>query len=285
MKTDTMPPDMPPDPDDDQAKSAMPPPIPGEIPDDIHADELIDDTEDIPEVEPMSEIGRLTGVFFEPKKAFADIARRPRWWWPLIITGLLGMVFFYLVGQRVGFEETARQQIMQSSAAQNMTPQQFENSVRLVATVLRYVSYITPLISVAFVFVAAVFLMFLFDVLLQAKIGLKRMMAIVSYSYLPSGISAVLSTVVLYLKPDPSDFDLNNPLAFNLAAFLNSDTPGWLMGLGRSIDLFGIWVILLLAIGVSTASRKVSMGTAIGMLMIPALIIVGLRVLQGLQAG
>lgn len=276
---------MPPDPRDEQAKSAAPPPIPDEIPEEIHVEDLIDDTEDIPQVEPMSEIGRLTGIFFEPKKAFADIARRPHWWWPLIITGLLGMAFFYLVGQRVGFEETARQQLMQSAATQQMTPQQFNNAVRLTATVLRYVSYITPLISVAFVFIAAVFLMFLFDVILQAKIGLKRMMAIVSYSYLPTGISAILSAVVLYLKPDPSDFDLNNPLAFNLGAFLSSEAPGWLVGLGRSVDLFGIWVILLLALGISTASRKVSMGTALGMLMLPTLIIVGLRVLQGMQAG
>jgi len=28
---------------------------------------------------PLSEAGRITGVFFEPKKAFADIGARPRW--------------------------------------------------------------------------------------------------------------------------------------------------------------------------------------------------------------
>jgi hypothetical protein len=38
-----------------------------------------------PQAQGMSEISRLAGVFFEPKKAFADIAARPRWIVPLLL--------------------------------------------------------------------------------------------------------------------------------------------------------------------------------------------------------
>jgi hypothetical protein len=33
----------------------------------------------------MNELSRLIGVFFEPKKAFADIAQTPHWLVPLLI--------------------------------------------------------------------------------------------------------------------------------------------------------------------------------------------------------
>ena len=46
--------------------------------------------ENVSAVEPqpsgMSELSRLSGVFFEPAKAFEDVAARPSFWVPLILT-------------------------------------------------------------------------------------------------------------------------------------------------------------------------------------------------------
>ena len=41
----------------------------------------------------MSEAGRIAGIFFSPGKAFADIARRPRWWVPVLLIAILGTVY------------------------------------------------------------------------------------------------------------------------------------------------------------------------------------------------
>jgi hypothetical protein len=49
---------------------------------------------------------------------------------------------------------------------------------------------------------------------------------------------------------------------FNVGAYLNPDSPAALRALGTSIDLFSLWILVLLAIGVSAAGRKVSFGKA-----------------------
>ena len=68
--------------------------------------------------------------------------------------------------------------------------------------------------------------------------------------------------VVLFLK-DPEEFNLQNPLMFNVGAYLSPDSPAALRALGSSIDLFSLWIIVLLAIGVSSAARKMSFGKAL----------------------
>ncbi len=47
------------------------------------------------ETRPMSEAGRLTNVFMDPKAAFADIAARPRPWVPLIIFIVMNMILVH----------------------------------------------------------------------------------------------------------------------------------------------------------------------------------------------
>jgi len=68
---------------------------------------------------------------------------------------------------------------------------------------------------------------------------------------------------MMFLKA-PEDFDLENPTAFNIGAYLDPQaTPKWLVAVASSLDLFSIWVILLLALGMATASRKLSYGKAL----------------------
>ena len=129
--------------------------------------------------------------------------------------------------------------------------------------------------------------MFLFDTMMSAGIGLKRMMAIVAYGFLPLVIQTALSMVVLYLK-DPEEFNLRNPLMFNVGAYLSPDSPAALRALGSSIDLFSLWIIVLLAIGVSSAARKISFGKAFTAIALPWALLVCLKVAAaaaGMQVG
>ena len=211
----------------------------------------------------MNEAARLAGVFFSPGKAFADIARRPRWWIPVILIAILGTVFLNAFTQRVGWESVIRQALERSPQGQNMTAQQREQAITVGARIYQYLGYGGSAVGTLFyVFIVAVLLMFLFDTMMSAGIGLKRMMAIVAYGFLPLAIQTVLSMVVLFLK-DPEEFNLQNPLMFNVGAYLSPDSPAALRAVGSSIDLFSLWIIVLLAIGVSSAARKISFGKAL----------------------
>lgn len=217
----------------------------------------------------MSELARLAGVFFSPGKAFADIARRPRWWIPVILSAILSTVYLNAFSQRVGWEQTIRQSIERLPNAQGMSAAQREQIIVSAARLYQYVGYGGSALSTLFyVFLVAVILMFLFDTIMSASIGLKRMMAIVAYGFLPLLIQTALSMVVLFLK-DPQEFNLQNPLMFNVGAYLNPDAPAALRALGSSIDLFSLWIIVLLAIGVSSAARKIGFGKALTAIALP----------------
>ncbi len=69
----------------------------------------------------MSEGARLIGVFFSPGKAFADIARRPRWWIPLILISILSTIYLSAFTQRVGWESVIRPAIESNQNMQNMS--------------------------------------------------------------------------------------------------------------------------------------------------------------------
>jgi len=216
----------------------------------------------------MSEAARLIGVFFSPGKAFADIARRPRWWIPVILSAILSTVFLNAFTQRVGWESVIRPAIERNPNTQNMPVQQREQLIQTTAGLYKYVGYASPVFTLFYIFIVAVLLMFLFDTMMSAGIGLKRMMAIVAYGFLPLLIQTALSMVVLYLK-DPDEFNLQNPLMFNVGAFMSPDAPAALRAVGSSIDLFSLWIIVLLAIGVSSAARKMSFGKALAGIALP----------------
>ena len=217
----------------------------------------------------MSEGARLIGVFFSPGKAFADIARRPRWWIPVILLAILGTVYLNAFTQRVGWESVIRPAIERLPNAQTMTAQQREQAVATAARLYQYLGYGGSAVGTLFyIFIVAVLMMFVFDTMMSAGIGLKRMMGIVSYGFLPLGIQTLLSMVVLFLK-DPDDFNLQNPLMFNVGAYLDPNGPAALRALGSSIDLFSLWIIVLLAIGVSSAARKMSFGKAFTAIALP----------------
>ena len=74
----------------------------------------------------------------------------------------------------------------------------------------------------------------------------------------------LLSIVVAFLK-NPDDFNVQNPLAFNLGAFMDPVTANkFLYTFAVSFDLFAFWIITLEAIGLAAAAgkKKLSFGSA-----------------------
>jgi hypothetical protein len=121
-------------------------------------------------------------------------------------------------------------------------------------------------------------LMFLANSMLGSQLRYGQMSAIVAYASL-SGLVAILLTIIVMFVRSPEDFNLQNPLAFNVGAFLNPDsTPKWLTSLGTSLDLFSLWDMCLIAVGIMVASRKVAFTKALMVVVIPWAIYVALKV-------
>ncbi|HXE74906.1 MAG TPA: YIP1 family protein [Candidatus Xenobia bacterium] len=216
--------------------------------------------------EPMSELDRLTGVLFDPKPAFADIAQRPRPWAPLVLLTLLSTVFIVLFSQRVGWEQVVRKAIESNPRAMERIPaDQLDRVVEQQAKISAIFGYVFSVVGTAlFGLILAAFYLFVFNVLAGADVRFMQSFGIVSYAMLPRGLLAILAMALMYIK-DPAEFDIQNPAATNLGVFLDPDAvPRWVQAVAGSIDIFTIWGLILLAVGYSAAARKMSWGRAFG---------------------
>jgi hypothetical protein len=238
---------------------------------------------------PLGEPRRLAAMFFAPAKAFADIARRPRWFVPVILLTILALAFTFSLSQRIGFEQIVRHSIDQSSRAQGMSAEQRDRAVSMGAKIGSIMGFVGAAVGPTItVLITAAILMFIANGMLGAQMRYVQMQAITAYSFFTTGlVSTPLSIAVLYLK-NPDDFDVRNPLAFNAGAFLSGfaagvsgssheTLPAWLIAFASSFDLFTFWTMALLAIGISVAGRKVSVGKAFGSVFISWLAFVLLK--------
>lgn len=246
-----------------------------------------------PELLPESEIhpkglgegSRLTGVFFEPGKTFEDVAARPRFWAPLILVMVTALGFMVLFGQHVGWERMMRQQIETSTRAAQLSPEQREQQVQMTAKFAPIAGYVGILLGVPLVtLIWAAVLVGIVKGLMSAQVRLKQVFAIICYASLPGVIMALLMIAVMFMKP-PEDFNLQNPLVFNPGAFMDPlTTSKFIYSLASALDLFTLWKLVLIAIGLKAAGGKeLSMGGAMTAAFLPwAVWILGAASLAGI---
>lgn len=218
----------------------------------------------------MTEAERIAGVFWEPRPVFEDLAQRPRWWAPLIILTALSVVLVVTLSRVVGWEPMVRQQIESNARLAQMPADQRERAIEVgvkSASIMGYVGAAGGL-AVSALLIAAVMLGSL-NLLGGARLKYRQAFSVTCYSFLPTGISSVLILVVMFLK-DPAEFSLQNALPVHLGAFLNPRTTAkWLYTLASSLNLFTFWVMLLMALGFSVASKRLTFGKSLALVVLP----------------
>ena len=219
---------------------------------------------------PLSEAGRITGVYFDPKTAFADIAARPRPFVPLILLVVAAVAFTYCFTTRIGWQHYITQTMENNPRVQNLTPEQRQTQIEAGAKFAPILGYVGSVIGIPIVALIVAGVLVLMCKMVGAQLQFKTMFGITSYAMLPGLISSILAIIVMFLK-NPEDFNLQNPLFFNAGAFFTPPptTGKFLYSLASSIDLFTFWNIALLAVGISVAARKVPFSKALTAVIIP----------------
>lgn len=226
--------------------------------------------------QPMSEAARLSGVYFSPGSAFADIAARPRFWVPLIIGILFAVGYVAAIGQHIGWAHIAQQQIESTAQYQNAPAEQKQQQLNIGVKIGSATPYFIPIFIPIFGLVSAAVLMFIINGLFSGTVRFKQMFAIWCYAGLTGVVVVIISLIVLFTK-SPEDFNVQHPLAFSLGAFLNPETTSkGLQAFAYSMDIFTFWTLALIALGITKASPKVSYGKALVGVVLPWLIWVGI---------
>ena len=107
----------------------------------------------------MGEFSRISGVFFDPKTAFADIAKRPTWIVPVVLVVVFGLLVSITIGQRVGWERVVRQSMENNSQVHQATPERREELVATYTRVFSIMAYTgVILLPLSFAIMAGVLL-------------------------------------------------------------------------------------------------------------------------------
>jgi len=204
----------------------------------------------------LSPFGRIVGVLFSPKPTYEDIVRKPSWLLPVILLAVLGAIVAVGLNQKMNWREYVSQQIEKNPRAAQLPAEQKEKQIEMGAKFAPYSAYILGIPApIVIVLIVAGILLGAFNLMAGAGVNFKTSLAVVSHAFVPVLLGNILFLVVLFLKP-PGTMDLDNPVATNLAAFLPEGMPKWLDALGKNIDIFVIWITLLIAIGFAAASPK-----------------------------
>ena len=229
----------------------------------------------------MGEFARITGVLFEPGKTFQDIGSRPRWLVPLLLVIVSSIAFYYAFSQRVGWERFLRQQMETNKTVQqrmeSLPADQREQAIATQAKITGISYYVGTAIFVPVMFAITAGVLLGITSMMSAGLKFKQVFAICCYAAIPSVIKQILAIVVLFLK-SPDQFNLTNPLAFNPGAFMDPLTSSkFVYTIATAFDVFAIWGLILTAIGLSAASKRLSFGAAMVAVVIPfaALVLFG----------
>jgi hypothetical protein len=218
-----------------------------------------------PDAPRLSESERILDTFIAPSKTFTDLRRNSSWWAPWLLISIFSLLFVFVMGKQIGFEQISKNSIAQSSRAEQfdkLPADQQAKQVQLATTITRYISYSLPLIQLITFLVIAAVLMATFNFGAGASVPFKTSVAIVIYGSLPSIIGAALGIVSMFAGVDPAGFNAQNPVATNPAHFMDPTGNKFLYGMASALDVFIIWNIVLMGIGFACNS-KVKRSTAI----------------------
>ncbi len=230
-----------------------------------------------PEPAPQNFFNRVIGVWFSPGETFAEIGRAPRVLVPMLVLMVLGSVASYLLIERLTVRGFFSPQFEQAVANGQMSQEDADKRLEAMTTgpAGAFTKWSFPVIGLLQYPVTALILVGLaklISMLMGGENTFKPLFSVSLYALLGTAIiSSIVFVAVIYLKP-VEEIDVNNLVGSNLAALLGlafgkDGLPKFVMALTRWIDLFGIWLIALLAIGYAAVTRRMkssSFGMALG---------------------
>lgn len=209
---------------------------------------------------PLNQWERVVDIFIAPSKTFNDILRSSNWWLPWLLGVLVTLGFGLAIQQKVGWDKTYGNILLQSSQEQQdrlaqLPADQQAKQKAIGASFVKYIFWATPVLGLVFAAIAAGVLLVTLNFGLGGHATFGQLFAVWMYGTLPFVIQGILGIITLFVGLDPDSFNLKNPVGTNIGYFLPLDWPKWLLALGASIDLLTIWVLILLTIGCATVAR------------------------------
>jgi Yip1 domain len=222
-----------------------------------------------PQEEParLGPVQRFIGALFSPGETFEDINRKPTWLVPALITAIItaGVVAFVMWRFQASFYDGIKK-MLEQQATQSGRPAPTSQDVE---TAMMYTRIIGISISAVWVFIkylCAAGALTLGMMFLTAQTTFKKILSVVFWSAAATTLVEMIVRVASIMTRPAEDINPNEPgllSATNLAAFLPADTSSAVKAMASCLDIFSIWFLILLTIGLTavSGSRKIKKGS------------------------
>jgi hypothetical protein len=214
---------------------------------------------------------RIGGVFARPRRLFEQLREDPSWLGPLLVTVIAGILAIVLLPDRVFVEAMEGARTRRGDAVLITTDPAVVAMWERIRLSLG-VAVTHPLKAV----MLAGMLTLLFGRLLRWPAGFWHYLSITTHAMLISALGALLVLPLQIARADPS---LHPSTAWLVPGIEPATSAGRALG---AVDLFTLWMVVVLAVGVAVANARRSSGVPVTVLVgIYLATVVGLAVVTG----
>lgn len=215
----------------------------------------IDSTAPAPAPATKNAFQRIAGALFAPVETFTDIARKPDILIPMLFLVIIGYGTTLLTMRYLDFDAAFAQQAeVMKKQNPNLSDADLERFGRISKSMTKVTFYVLPVVMVAAYAVMALILFGAFR-LMGGEGTYKQSLSVFLYSWMPMVLLSIVAAIVLLARGDLVDPQTMATVVKSNPAFLvDFQEQPVLFSFLSSVDIFSVWMILLLVFGFSAVS-------------------------------
>lgn len=235
----------------------------------------------VPVPTPMNIVARFIGIITSPKATFASVVAHPKWLGMLALTTVLIAAFTALplttpAGRQAGLDQQVESMKSIGFEVNDEMYAQMEKSSQMAPyTTGISVLFVSPIFTV----IVAGILFAIFNAAMGGEASFKQVFTVLVHAGAVSALSTVFSGVINYFRGGVSS-------AANLGALLPMLPEGsFVANLLGTVDVFLIWYVIVLAMGLAVLYRRRTQPIAISLMVFYAVIAVIIAVVKSRAGG
>lgn len=204
----------------------------------------------------MNSLKTALATFWAPARSLTAAADGRLFVWPLILALLAGALFSAAAIPRVDLARTVADRLDQTEAGAKMTPHERSQAIETAQKVGAIGMAASTAVGPIFRTLLAAFVLWLAFKVAGGTPGFGSTFAVVAHAFLPLSLKQLLMLPALLSRTSLVGDDLPRLLPSNLAAIAADGTVlGPKLGLLASLDVFNLWALVLVAIGMAYVAR------------------------------
>lgn len=233
---------------------------------------------------PSNPFTRLFGVLISPGETFESIGRKPDWLVPLLIWIAISIAATMVLMPRLDYEPMYRSMLERNSQlTEKQREQQLDRMIESAEAGRKWGVY-APVATVPLMFLVVGSVFWGALRAFGADNTFRQSFSVTIYAFTPQLVKAIISTAIATTRTTIDARMANSLLKSNLGVFTDPVESPVLFAILSSVDLFTIWTIVLLAIGLSVISRFPTNKVAILVVVLYLVVVlfkVGMAMLMG----